>query len=177
VGNCPASIYLPDNDSAGRGGAGKDGAGTDGSGKRSTWYNINWKALLAIGSASVIAVHVGFPYWYDKNRQHLILYLQMSLGRQRSAQGVRPTKKVVLSTSDFAVLDPRIVGSEFHRRSTVYGLPAGPPITPPVLAELLRLRHTTVTGIVKVNKGRLTVFSNVPKRPGRSPSGQPGRKI
>jgi len=107
VGNCPAAIYLPDNDNVGRGGAGKDGAGTDGFGKRSTWYNINWKALLAIGSASVIAVHVGFPYWYDKNRQHLILYPQMSLGRQRSAQGVRPTKKVVLSVSDFAVLDPK----------------------------------------------------------------------
>jgi len=52
----------------------------------------------------------------------------------------------------FAVPDPRIVSGEFHRRSTVYGLLAGPPFTPPLLAELLRLHYTTVSLLLVLSR-------------------------
>jgi len=49
---------------------------------------------------------------YHGKRVRRILYPQMCLGRQQSAQGVRLTKKVVLSASDVAVPDLIIVSSD-----------------------------------------------------------------
>jgi len=81
-----------------------------------------------------------------------VLYWQMRLRCQLAVQGVYPMKKVVLSGSDVAVADPKIVRSGFHQRSNVNGLPASPPITPPVLGELLKFRHTTVTSPLSAAK-------------------------
>lgn len=99
---------------------------------------------------AVLVLCVIVAYCYLLNSR--VLYPQMRLRRQQSAQGVCPMKKVVLSASDVAVPDAKIVSSGFYQRSIVHGLPASPPFTPPVLAELLRLRHTTVTSPLSAPK-------------------------